>query len=333
MRRLTPTQVSTLADMLTYCRPHGSPSERVFLNRYLAPLPGIVEDTFGNWHVRIGDAPVLWSCHTDTVHHIGGRQTVHIDPQVGYISLSRRSRKRSACLGADDTVGVFLMREMILANVPGLYIFHYGEESGCIGSGDLAEYTPEVLDGIRYAIALDRAGCHDVITSQLGGQCCSPAFADALATSLGPLWAPTHGVFTDTANYTHLVPECTNLSVGYHHAHSAREYVDLHHIGTLLATLCSLGTSTLPCERTPSRSQWLLSSSSYVPAITSGYASHWCDICEAPIVDPVYLWGDGEHRCICDDRDRRGYLDMREVGDNEPMTDDDRRFLAHLRGL
>ena len=132
---------NTLLDMLTYARPRASESEAQFIARFLAPLPGWSVDAFGNGHVIIGESPILWSCHTDTVHRFSGRQTIHVDPVTSIATLSRRSRKRGAsCLGADDTVGVFLCHQMILAGIPGHYIFHYGEESGGIG---IRRHLPE----------------------------------------------------------------------------------------------------------------------------------------------------------------------------------------------
>src|ERR1035437_5086882 len=121
------SKLSTLFDMLTYCRPAGSGSESAFVARFVATLPGATCDPFNNWHVVIGTSPILWSCHTDTVHTASGRQTVRIAAD-GVVGLSWRSRHTSSCLGADDTAGVWLCHQMILSGVPGHYIFHYGEE-------------------------------------------------------------------------------------------------------------------------------------------------------------------------------------------------------------
>src|ERR1019366_6093943 len=87
-------RLGTLLDMLTYCRPAGSGAESAFIARFVATLPGAVVDPFGNWHVIIGTSPILWSCHTDTVHDTSGRQTVHVAAD-GVVGLSRRSRHMS----------------------------------------------------------------------------------------------------------------------------------------------------------------------------------------------------------------------------------------------
>jgi hypothetical protein len=120
------------------------------------------------------------------------------------------------------------MMEMIRAKVPGLYIFHRAEEVGGTGSDYIATKTPELLKGVEYAIAFDRRGTSSVITHQLASRCASDAFAYSFAhaTSL-PLFPDPGGTFTDTANYTRLVNECTNISVGYTKQHTEHETQDL----------------------------------------------------------------------------------------------------------
>jgi hypothetical protein len=238
------TSQRVLVEMLTSMRPAGSKSERRFIREYILPL-GVEQDKAGNLIKRIGDAPVMWSCHTDTVHRQGGKQLVTIGD--GMIQLAATST--SNCLGADDTAGVWLMTEMILANRPGLYVFHRGEEIGGVGSSHIASRTPRLADGILAAIALDRAGTQDVITHQ-GNRCCSDVFAASLAGQLGMGYRPDDtGVFTDTANYVDIIGECTNLSVGYYHQHRAKECLDATFLTQLRDTLLTLDTRDLTYSR------------------------------------------------------------------------------------
>jgi hypothetical protein len=149
------------------------------------------------------------------------------------------------------------MREMILANVPGLYIFHRAEEIGGLGSGYIAKHTPNALSGINHAIALDRRGCDSVITHQGYGRGCSDDFAKALAKGIGHGFYPDNtGIFTDTANYMDIVPECTNLSVGYDHEHTARETLNLDHLFRLRKSLIMLDVARLPVARDPTVVEW-----------------------------------------------------------------------------
>ena len=222
----TPEHARALKDLLTMmksCRPHDTKSTLDFAKKWLKPL-GAKMDARGNWLLVVGDSKVVWSSHIDTVDWREGPKLTVLNPTTGVLSLSDKSSNAS-CLGADCTTGVWIMREMAMAKVPGLYIWHEAEESGGQGSSHIANKTPEVLKGKVAAIAFDRKGFADIITEQAGGQCCSDEFAKALALQL-PLTGfkpdPT-GSFTDTANYTDLIPECTNLSVGYHSQHGKYE--------------------------------------------------------------------------------------------------------------
>ena len=115
----------------------------------------------------------------------------------------------------------------------GLYVFHVGEEVGGVGSSYLAKTYPDKFHNIDRCIAFDHRGYSDVITHQAGGRCCSDAFANALCKQMNPHLPPMQpmapssgGTFTDSANYTHLIAECTNVAVGYFDQHTAQEKFD-----------------------------------------------------------------------------------------------------------
>jgi hypothetical protein len=245
--------IESLMAILETKRPHKSKAEKKFISNFILPL-GVESDGFGNLFKRIqgvGDS-ILWSVHTDTVHNSGGRQA--IQKRKGIISLSPRGK--SNCLGADDGAGIWLAREMILAGKPGLYVFHRAEECGGLGSDFIATHGQELLDGIQIAIALDRKGYNDVITHQ-GGRGCSDTFAESLCDALGMEYMPDDtGLFTDTANYFDLIPECTNISVGYFGQHSKSEYLDSEFLISLRHALINLDTSKLIVERNPEESRW-----------------------------------------------------------------------------
>lgn len=240
--------IESLMAMLETKRPHKSKAESKFIDNWIKPL-GVEVDTFGNLYKRIpgdGDS-VLWSSHTDTVHNSGGRQAIR--KEKGVIKLS--SRAKANCLGADDTAGVWLMREMILEGKPGLYIFHRAEEIGGLGSDYIATHGRDLLKGIQVAIALDRKGYQDVITFQ-GSRGCSDIFAESLAAGLGMNFrADDTGLFTDTANYFDAIPECTNLSVGYFAQHSKHESLDSEFLMALRHKLIALDISKLIVKRNP----------------------------------------------------------------------------------
>jgi putative aminopeptidase FrvX len=241
------SDIKTISAMLKYCRPVGSRAEKSFIERFLTPL-GAKKDGYGNQVVIVGSSPtVLWSSHTDTVHSRGGNQTLSWDGK--FLSLPKDSK--SDCLGADCTAGVFIMTEMIKAQVPGLYVFHYGEEVGCLGSRAIATHTPEFLDGIQYAIAFDRRGTKSIITHQ-GSRCCSDAFADSIKAQLPARYEHDDGgSVTDTRMYMGIVPECSNISVGFYNEHSPDEMLDTAHLFELRDHMLKIDVSKFVVARDP----------------------------------------------------------------------------------
>lgn len=246
--------LATLMSMLRWRRPAFTKTERLFVREFITPL-GVRIDGYGNLIKVIGDNPtVLWSCHTDTVHQMGGKQLIVLDGDIIRLSSTENA---SNCLGADDTTGVWLMREMILAKRPGLYVFHRAEEVGCKGSTWIKNNTPELLTGIKAAIAFDRRGKDSVITHQSSGRTASNAFGDALSAILGNGYTRDDtGLFTDTDTYSGIVPECTNLSVGYEHAHSRKETQDARFALWLRDKMLALDINDLVIERDPAVSDY-----------------------------------------------------------------------------
>lgn len=241
-----PRDISDLLAMLTYKRPSGGKTEYQFIRRFIEPL-GAVSDTYGNYWHKVGDAPILWSCHTDTVHQTEGIQRILYGDGLASVD-------KGECLGADCGTGVWLMREMILAGVAGTYVFHCEEEVGGFGSDYIATETAEKLNGIQFAIAFDRKGTSEIITHQMSKRCASELFAVSLAECLRPLEykSSNGGTFTDTANYARIIPECTNLSVGYYKQHTKGEHQDVYHALKLRDALCTADFSRLVVDRDPS---------------------------------------------------------------------------------
>jgi hypothetical protein len=239
--------LQTLYSMLSFKRPAGGPTEGEYINRFLRPL-GVKDDKFGNLHLTVGSEKptTLWSSHTDSVHRSEGHQKITMEGQ--FIQLHKNSK--SGCLGADDAAGNWIMIEMIKAGVPGLYIFHFGEERGGQGSRALLDKTPEVLDGIKAAIAFDRRGTTSVITHQ-GSRTCSDAFGRSLADQLPGYNIDSGGTFTDTKVYMDLVPECSNVSVGYYQEHTSAERLDVAHLISLRDAMVKIDPSRFVIERDP----------------------------------------------------------------------------------
>lgn len=227
----------------------GSNTEMQYVAQLCTRLPVTMIDEAGNLYIDLRTKPehrTLFTCHSDTVHHDGGKNSYKVDGQFW--------RADGDVLGADDGAGLALVMHMIDHHVPGLYIVFRAEEAGGIGSNFAAENMHSMFANIDRAIAFDRAGYHDVITHQVGGRCCSEEFATALAEALTNeeftlAYAPCdRGVFTDTANLTSLIPECTNVSVGYFHQHSEREHQDVAFLQLLADKVVTIDWDALPVQ-------------------------------------------------------------------------------------
>ena len=254
--------MNTLLQMLTYKRPHGSDTEMQFIERFIQPLsehPNVVAydtDEVGNIFVTtVPSSRTLFTAHVDTVHSTEGVQLVTHDTNINLIYLDDKAALTTNCLGADDTAGMWLMLQMIDKGVPGTYAFFRGEERGGIGSRHAAKANPEFFAQFDRAVAFDRRGTGDVITHQAGGRCCSDTFASALADQLNlgnVTYAPCPtGIFTDTANLTDLIAECTNLSCGYDCEHSVNESLDAEHLLHMRDALINVDWEGLPTARKP----------------------------------------------------------------------------------
>lgn len=243
--------VSLLLEMLTYKRPARSKTEERFINKFINTLPGAVKDMHGNVMVQVGESRTLFSAHTDTVHSVGGFQSVLVDKDANHAFVDA---KKSNCLGADNTTGCFILINMIEAGVPGTYIFHRDEEVGGIGSNYIAKNLPD--GAYDRAIAFDRRGTTDVITHQGFSRCCSGEFANELSIKLGLFFMPSNnGIFTDTANYDHIIPECTNISIGYENGHCSSEYQDLKFLDILIPALLNTKWEQLVTKRDPAATE------------------------------------------------------------------------------
>ncbi len=266
-----------LLEILSWRRPHDSGAEAEFIALYLMPLkqhPNVTNlsvDGFGNIWVTVGqpDTGLLFSCHIDTVSKEGGRQAIGwSETEQDVLQLIKKKAGRS--LGADDGAGLWLLLEMIDAGKTGTYVFHRGEEVGRLGSCYVAKSEPQRLDGIQACIAFDRRDHDNLITHQLGERGCSEAFGDSLIDALynaskGQLLyrLDDTGAYTDSYSYFDIVPECTNLSVGYDGEHGPRETLDVAHLWRLRCAMLKADLSGLVIARDPSVTEYAFSGYGY----------------------------------------------------------------------
>jgi hypothetical protein len=66
------------------------------------------------------------------------------------------------------------------------------------------------------------------------------------------------GVYTDTAEYMDIIPECLNISIGYDSEHSHFETLDTNHVFALRDAICALDWDaiSLVVERDPTKREY-----------------------------------------------------------------------------
>lgn len=229
---------STFKKLTSETYPHGTEDAVV----PLLGINGLQKDSCDNYYKIIpGDSSTMFTSHLDTASF----QKQKVGYRIGKDSKGQifAYTDGKSILGADDKAGVTIMLWMMKHNIPGIYYFFIGEERGMIGSGylsDVFSYQTHLKD-VTKCISFDRRDYHSVITHQMGRQCCSIQFAESLIKELNNSGMsvaqdPT-GVYTDSASFVGLIPECTNISVGYFGEHSTSEKQNLTHL-TLLCNAC-----------------------------------------------------------------------------------------------
>lgn len=222
-----------LYKLLTYRRAHNSAGEKQYILDQIMPLnPRIICNDKNEpmaFFVYVGKSDIMFTSHVDSVH-MGG------DKIWQEVILEGHTYKKedNQPLGADDAAGNWLMFHMIEKQIPGVYAFFRGEERGGIGSSYCADKRKDLFEGIRVAIAFDRRGTDSVITHQGMGRGCSDEFGKSLIKVLDMHHRlDDTGIYTDTAEFFGLVPNCTNVSVGYLNEHSKRETLNKSYIEAL----------------------------------------------------------------------------------------------------
>ena len=227
-----PTDIkATFISMVTETYPHGHEEE------VLKYLPSFLKkDKYGNYYHLIGKSDTAFTSHLDTASRTKSEVNLREFEKDGQTFIKTDG---TSILGADDKAGVTVLLYMIHNNVPGVYWFFIGEERGGIGSRDVAKdlNSYSFMKDVKKVVSFDRRNYYSVITSQMGVSCCSNEFAQSLCGELNKsglkLTLDPTGVFTDSASFIDLIPECTNVSVGYFDEHRNTELQNISYLKKL----------------------------------------------------------------------------------------------------
>lgn len=237
---------------------------------------GTKQDVDGNYYYKIGESKTIFACHLDTackaqveVNHVFDLQYIKTDGK--------------SILGADDKAGMTILLWMIKHNIPGLYYFFIGEEVGCIGSR-AASVRKDFFSRYDRIISFDRRGTTSVITHQSSRRTCSDNFANALAIEINKsglyLKPDDTGVYTDSAEFASVIPECTNISVGYNKEHTHTESQDIVYLERLCHAVLKVDFESLPVSRDPAKyeyKEYKWSGSYNSRGYGNGYGNGYCE--------------------------------------------------------
>ena len=203
-----------------------------------------------NFYYVVGDGkdPTLFCSHFDTADSVS--TAVH----HGFYNSTIHTHCKSI-LGADDKVGVAIMVYLIINKVPGTYYFFAGEEVGRRGSLAAVEENPDKFKRFDRAISFDRRGTGSIISKQLGSLCASDGFVDGLVRAFGAhsikMENDPTGLYTDTASFADIIPECTNISAGFDNEHTAYETLNIDYAWQIARAAAAISWDSLPTNRDP----------------------------------------------------------------------------------
>lgn len=243
-----PTDIkATFISMVTETYPHGHEEE------VLKYLPSFLKkDKHGNYYHLIGKSDTAFTSHLDTASRTKSVVNLREFEKDGQTFIKTDG---TSILGADDKAGVTVLLYMIHNNVPGVYWFFIGEERGGIGSRDVANdlNSYSFMKDVKKVVSFDRRNYYSVITSQMGVSCCSNEFAQSLCGELNKsglkLTLDPTGVFTDSASFIDLIPECTNVSVGYFDEHRTTELQNISYLKKLCKAAVACDWNKLVVKR------------------------------------------------------------------------------------
>lgn len=214
---------------------------------YLLPK-GWTKDSIGNYYYTIGKSETLFTSHLDTscvdkvkVKHVIEGDIIKTDG--------------STILGGDNKAGCTVLFYLIEKRIPGTYYFFIGEEMSVhknypYGSLLAIEEKPDFFNKFKRIISFDRKEKGQLITRQLGRNCCSPEFAEALIDEFSKYGIKyekdTTGYYTDSAFFGSLIPEIVNLSIGVWNEHTNNEYVDIKYVENVAKASSKVNWESLP---------------------------------------------------------------------------------------
>lgn len=212
-----------------------------------------------------GARPYIVS-HLDTVHAWAENFKIYKQTEnKNRLILSARNGDKSVGIGGDDKCGVFIALECLRKYENICAAFFVGEESGCLGSGDV---KLSFFNDANFVLQFDRYGASDLITSASGVKLCSESFIMAINAVMHNYgFKEAKGLMTDVLELKErgLNVSCVNVSCGYYLHHTEREYIDVNELNNALlfcfAVIDSVGSYRFE-HKAPERKSYVYNNAS-----------------------------------------------------------------------
>lgn len=248
---------------------HGVSGKETKVRDYLKPVLSelmdmVVVDSYGNLlgETIIGTgegATIMLSAHMDTVKGVlADRKLISKD---GIISSDK------GALGADDRAGIAIVLS-VLRNITKTSFngtikvaFSREEEIGCVGSDKIDSNWYKDVD---LAIVVDRRGSRDIVVGCGMAFCSNPVglFMEDVAMLTGMKdWKCVEGGVSDAMTFAQKGINSINLSAGYYHEHSDREYVNVYQmkdtIRLIMQVFAVVNDFVVSFEEVPYENRWV----------------------------------------------------------------------------
>ena len=212
---------------------------------------GWKKDTVGNYYYEIGKSETLFTSHLDVatdkyekVNHIISGNIIKTDG--------------TTILGGDNKAGCLILFYLIEKYVPGTYYFFLGEEASVhknypYGSLLSIEANIDFFKKFKRVISFDRKETGQMVTRQIGQNCCSEEFSKSLINEFSKFGidykTDKTGYYTDGAFFVNIIPEIVNLSAGVYNEHTKNEYVDIKYVKDVAIAASKVDWESLPYKR------------------------------------------------------------------------------------
>lgn len=210
-----------------------------FILNYIKNLPNLyyeIDDNKNLFIIKNTTDPEYYPC---VVAHMDENQTYFDEKTVvfkdGRVYGKYKNLKQQCGLGADDSSGICCALQLLKVISDLKVCFTVEEEIGAFGAIAACDNF-SFWYNVSYMLQADRHGANDLIVYTNGIKSASDDFLKDIADLIYTYnYEPERGLFTDVGELANnLLISGVNISCGYYHEHTSKEYVVLSELENCL---------------------------------------------------------------------------------------------------